>query len=163
MAICAGWPSWSITSPIRTRSLVTVTLARSTGAAMTSSRVCASAGAAETASRAVARRRERTIIMSSPLAEHLGGGLQHLVGGGDDFCVHLVGALRCDQVGDFGDDLDIGRFEVRLLHVAHAVGVGDAILRHAGGGRVLEQIVAYRLQAGPFCEGGGGALAARGP
>src|SRR3981189_380482 len=147
MAICAGWPSWSITSPIRTRSLVTVTLARSTGAAMTSSRVCASAGAAETASRAVARRRERTIIMSSPLAEQRGGGLQHLVGGGHDLCVHLVGALRRDPIGNFGDDLHIGLLEIALLHVAKTVGVGDAVLRRAGRRRVREQIVADRLQA----------------
>src|SRR3979490_226709 len=137
-----------MTSPIRTRSLVTVTLARSTGAAMTSSRVWASAGAAETASRTVARRSERMIIINSPLAEQRGGGLQHLVGGGDDFCVHLVSALRRDQVGNLGDDLDIGLLEIALLHVAKTVGVGDAVLRRAGRRRVREQIVADRLQAG---------------
>src|SRR6266436_2074990 len=98
-----------MTSPIRTRSPDTVTLARSTGAAMTSSRVCA--GAAElAASRAVTSRRKRTIIIS-PLAEQRGGGLQHLVCGADHLGVHLVGALRRDQVGDLGNHLDIGLLE----------------------------------------------------
>src|SRR6266478_2215408 len=45
-----------MTSPIRTSSPATLTLARSTGAAMTSSRVCADAVAVPAASRAVARR-----------------------------------------------------------------------------------------------------------
>src|SRR6266851_4685223 len=48
-------------SPIRTRSPDTVTLARSTGAAMTSSRICAEAAAGKAASMAVARRRERRV------------------------------------------------------------------------------------------------------
>ena len=39
--------------------------------------------------------------------------------------VHLVGALRGDQVGDFGDRFDVGLLEVALLQVAGAVGVGE--------------------------------------
>ena len=73
--------------------------------------------------------------------------MQHLVGGADHLGVHFVGALRRDQVGNFGDHLDIGLFEVALLHVAEAVGVGDAVLRRARGRRVREQVVADRLQA----------------
>ena len=80
--------------------------------------------------------------------------MQHLVGGADDLGVHLVGALRRDQVGDFGDHLDIGLFEVALLQVAEAVGVGDAVLRRAGGRRFDEQVVADRLQAGLVDEAG---------
>src|SRR5260370_38656362 len=50
-----------MTSPIRTRSPDTVTLARSTGAAMTSSRDWATAVAALDVSRAAARGRERSV------------------------------------------------------------------------------------------------------
>src|SRR5260370_34492841 len=122
-----------MTSPIRTRSPDTCTLARSTGAAITLrfakvSWVCATAAALDAAIRAVARRRARA-IMASPLAEHVGGGLQHLVGRADDLGVHLIGALGGDQVGDFGHHLDIGLFEVGLLHVAEAVGIADPVLR----------------------------------
>src|SRR4029453_121685 len=109
-------PRLSMASPIRTSSPATATLARSTGAAMTSSRVCARAVADVVANRAVARRRERKIIVS-PLAEQRGGGLQHLVGGADHLGVHLVGALRRDQVGNLGHHLDIGLLEIALLHV----------------------------------------------
>ena len=56
--------------------------------------------------------------MTSPLAEHVGGGLQHLVGRAHDLGVHLIGALGGDQVGDFGHHLDIGLFEIALLDVA---------------------------------------------
>src|SRR5258705_9655013 len=136
-----------MTSPIRTRSPATATLARSTGAATTSSRVCADAAADVATSRAVARRSERMVIIS-PLAEQRGGGLQHLVGGADHLGVHLIGALRRDQVGNLGDDLDIGLLEIALLHVAKTVGVGDAVLRRARGRRLREQVVADRLQPG---------------
>src|SRR5438132_7099670 len=141
-----------MTSPIRTRSLDTCTLARSTGAAITLrfakiSWVCATAAALDAAIRAVARRRGRA-IMTSPLAEHVGGGLQHLVGRADDLGVHLIGALGGNQVGDFGHHLDVRLFEIALLDVAKAVGVGDAVLRRAGGRCVREQIVADRVETG---------------
>src|SRR5207247_10594634 len=152
-----------MTSPIRTRSPDTCTVARSTGAAITLrfakvSWVCATAAALDAAIRAVAMRRARA-IMTSPLAEHVGGGLQHLVGWTDDLGVHLVGALRGDQVGDFCDHLDIGLFEIALLHVAEAVGVGDTVLRRAGGRGVREQIVADRVEAGLVDEAGQADLA----
>src|SRR6185295_4125633 len=142
-----------MTSPIRTRSPETCTLARSTGAAITLrfakvSWVCATAAALDATIRAVARRRARAIMTSRPLAEHVGGGLQHLVGRADDLGVHLIGALGGDQVGDFGHHLDVGLFEIALLHVAKAVGVGDAVLRRAGGRGVREQVVADRVEAG---------------
>src|SRR5205085_5339530 len=85
---------------------------------------------------------------SAPSAEQRGGGLQHLVGGADHLGVHLIGALRRDQVGTLGDDLDIGLLEIALLHVAKTVGVGGAVLGRARGRRLREQIVADRLQAG---------------
>jgi len=83
----------------------------------------------------------------SPLAEHAGGGLHHLIGGADDLGVHLIGALRGDQVGDFRNHLDVGRFKIALLHVAEAVGIGEAVLRRSGSRRVGEKVVADRLQA----------------
>src|SRR5258707_2817268 len=140
-----------MTSPIRTRSPATATLARSTGAAMTSSRVCADAAADVAATRAVARKRERLVIIS-PLPEQRGGGLQHLVGGADHLGVHLISALRRDQVGNLGNDLDIGLLEVALLHVAKTVGVGGAVLRRARGPRLPEQGVADPLHARLVCE-----------
>src|SRR5260370_10013028 len=138
-----------MTSPIRNSSPDTVTLARSTGAAMTSSRACADAVAVAAASRAVARKTERMDIIS-PLAEQRGGGLQHLVGGADHLGVHLIGALRRDQVGNLGHHLDIGLLEIALLHVAVAVGVGDAVLRRAPRRRGPETGFARRRQARPF-------------
>src|SRR2546429_8304466 len=153
-----------MTSPIRTSSPATLTLARSTGAAMTSSRVCARAVAVPAASRAVARRTERgkllwqggkpqtpacavppcpplphkggesrarivaavRIVIIGPLAEQRGGGLQHLVGGADHLCGHLISALRRDQIGNLGDDLDICLLGIALLHVGQTVRRGGA-------------------------------------
>src|SRR3954447_3205556 len=102
MAICAALPALSITSPIRTRSPVTLTLPRSTGLAM--SRFCATHGVPQ-ASMAVATSMVRiSMMIASP--EQVRSGLQHLVGCGDHLGVHLVGALRRDQVGDFRHHLD---------------------------------------------------------
>src|SRR5258706_13211855 len=133
-----------MTSPIRTTSPVTVTLARSTGAAMIAVRLWATAAVDVAESRAVARKIERIVIMKLPSAEQRRCGLQHLVGGADHLGVHLVGALRRDQVGNLGDDLDIGLFEIALLHVAKTVGVGDAVLRRARGPRLRGEGVADR-------------------
>src|SRR5207245_9073108 len=88
------------------------------------------------------------VIINPLLPEQRGSGLQHLVGGADHLGVHLVGALRRDQVGNLGDDLDIGLLEIALLHVAKTVGVGGAVLGRARGRRLREQVVADRLQAG---------------
>ncbi len=55
-----------MTSPIRTRSPDTVTLARSAGAAMRSLRVCAKAAAGEAASKARARQSVRAVMVITP-------------------------------------------------------------------------------------------------
>ncbi len=125
------------------------TLARSTGAAM-----AVVFGSARAPRRSAGEQgggeEERTqAIMAPPSAEHAGGGLHHLVGGADHLGVHLVGALGGDQVGDFEHDFDVGLFEVALLHVAEAVGIGEAVLRWAGGRRVGEQVVADRIGGRP--------------
>jgi hypothetical protein len=79
-------------------------------------------------------------------AEHVGGGLQHLVRGADDLRVHL---RRCAAIRSrFRDHPDIGLFEIDRCTSPKTVGVGDAVPRRAGGRGVREQIVADRLQAG---------------
>src|SRR5699024_7971122 len=106
-------PAFSIRSPTRTISPVTLTVARRTGALICVSASPASADIAVEASRAAARTSEWAVrvIMAISLqasAEQRGGGLHHLVGGGDDLGVHLVGALGGDQLAHFAHDVDIG-------------------------------------------------------
>src|SRR5262245_2987123 len=130
-------------SPTRTTSEVTLMLARSVGGAMVSS--AASAGAAS-ASRLV---RVAMVLRISviPLPEQRGGRLHHLVGGADHLGVHLIGALRCDQVAHLRDDIDIGLLQAALGDLAVALGVRGAVLRRAGGGRFGELVAADRLEA----------------
>src|SRR5688500_15684034 len=45
----------------------------------------------------------------------------HAVGGLDDFGIHLVGALRLDQLGDFLHGIDVGRFQIALEDGAEAL------------------------------------------
>src|SRR6185369_8971302 len=110
---------------------VTVMLARSVGAAMTSS--AASAGRASSSRAESVARVVRIIVIAS--AEQRRGRLHHLVGGADDFGVHLVGALGGDQVAHLRDDVDIGLLQAALRDLAVAFGIGGAVLRRAGGGR----------------------------
>jgi hypothetical protein len=109
---------------------VTATVGRSTGSAIdavaqdgAASPGAARAGTAPAASSAAGRRRD-----------HLG--------------VHLIGALRGDQVAHLGDDVDIGLFEAALRDAAVAFGIGDAVLRRAGRRRIGVLVAADRLQAG---------------
>src|SRR3954465_8996822 len=44
----------------------------------------------------------------------LAGRGHHLVGRADNLRVHLVSALRCDQVGDLGHDVDVAGFKRAL-------------------------------------------------
>src|SRR6201991_747690 len=118
-------------SPTRTTSEVTVTLARSVGAAMASSAACA--GRASTRSVEIVAIVVRIIVITS--AEQRRGRLHHLVGGADDLGVHLVGALGGDQVAHLRDDVDIGLLQAALGDLAVALGVRGAGLRRAGAGR----------------------------
>ena len=68
----------------------------------------------------------------------------HLVGGLDHLGVHLIGALRRDQVGDLGDRIDVGGFEIALLDDAESGVAGHADGRLAGGRGLLEEIAAER-------------------
>ena len=98
--------------------------------------------------------------MARPFSFHqLRGRLQHFVGRGDDLGIHLVGALRRDQIGNFDHRFDVGLFEVALLQRAGAVGAGERVLRRARGRRRREQIVAVALQAGVVGEARDGELA----
>ena len=115
-------------------------------------RVCAAAGSASGAASAKQEAESDGCGRGSsakPFSAHqLRGRLQHLVRRGDDLGIHLVGALRGDQVGDFGDRLDVGLFEAALQQRAGAVGRRHAVLRRAGSRRGGEQVVAVGLQAG---------------
>ena len=119
-ATFAAAPAFSTRSPIRTTSAVTVT-------SSLSSRRGGPATAALPPSAGEQRERDDDADHGRSSAHQVGGRRQHLVGGGDDLGVHLVGALRGDQVGDFVDRLDVGLFEIALLQVAEAVDVGLAV------------------------------------
>ena len=76
----------------------------------------------------------------------------------DHLGVHLVGALRLDEVGDLLYRVDVRGLEVALRHRAEAGIARDADDRRPGGSRFLEEIAAERLQAGVVGEIGDGQL-----
>jgi hypothetical protein len=82
-----------------------------------------------------------------PSSAHLARRAQHLVGARDDARVHLIGALGRDEVGDLGDRVDVGLFEIGLQQVAGAVDVGQADLRLAAGGGLGKEVVADGREA----------------
>ena len=147
IGMSATGPAFSTRSPMRTTSPVTVTLARSAGRADCAA-AGVTAGAANASSKTNAANDCADHGRGSFSSRQLRGCLQHFVGRGDDLGVHLVGALRGDQIGDLGHRLDVGLFEAALQQRAGAVGAGRAVLRRAGGRRGGEQVVAVRLQAG---------------
>src|SRR3954454_10885135 len=54
-------------------------------------------------------------VMTTTRSAHiLGYGLRHLVGRSNHLGVHLIGALRLDQLGDFLDGIDVRGFQVGL-------------------------------------------------
>ncbi len=80
---------------------------------------------------------------------------QHLVGGGDDLGVHLVGPLRDDQGGDFADRVDVRGFGVALHQGAEADRAGRAGGRRRPRRRFpQEQVVADGFEAAFVDEGG---------
>src|SRR5262245_44424913 len=86
-------------------------------------------GVAARAGEAAARAARNTSAFIGLRLQLVGGG-EHVVGGGDDLGVHLVGALGDDQGRDFGDRVDVGGFGVALLQGADA----DRARRAGGGG-----------------------------
>jgi hypothetical protein len=58
--------------------------------------------------------------------------LQHLVGRSDHLRVHFVGALRGDQVGHLGYDIDIGLFEAALIDGSKTFGRSQTVLGRSG-------------------------------
>jgi hypothetical protein len=125
-------PALSITSPIRTTSLSTVTLARSTGPAIISSLLLCQRRHGCGGEQGGGKQKRSKHSSSAPSAEQRGGGLHHLVGGGDHLGIHFVGALRGDQVGHFRDDVDVRLLEASLGEAAVALGAGETVLRRAG-------------------------------
>src|SRR5580704_2853268 len=154
----ATGPAFSTRSPMRTTSLETMALALSAGAGV--SAAAAPPSVSTRAKVATVSRVMTMIFLYLPFSAHqLRSRLQHFVGGGNDFGIHLVGALRRDQIGDFGYRLDVGLFEIALLQRAGAVCSRQRVLRRARGGRGREQVVAVRLQAGIVGEARDGELA----
>src|SRR5437879_5976117 len=145
-------------SPTRTTSEVTVTLARSVGAAMASSAACAGSASAMRAE--IVASVVRIIVITS--AEQRRGRLHHLVGGADHLGVHLIGTLGRDQVAHLRDDVDIGLLETSLRDGAVTFGGRRAILRWTGRGRLGELIAADGLQARLVDETGQADLAENG-
>src|SRR5690349_16998109 len=70
---------------------------------------------------------------------------QHLVGSLDHLRVHLIGALRRDEVGDLRHDVDVGGLEQALVDRAESGRAGRAGDRRARGRRLLEEAAAERL------------------
>src|SRR5882762_3481555 len=58
--------------------------------------------------------------------------LEHLITGGDDARVGLVGALRDDEVGKLAGQIDVGQLQGARLNFPQAVGAGR---RGGGAGR----------------------------
>src|SRR6266702_3208837 len=145
-------------SPTRTTSEVTVTLARSVGVAMPSSAACAGSASASRAE--IVASVVRIIVITS--AEQRRGRLHHLVGGAYHLGVHLVGALRRDQVAHLRDDVDIGLLEASLRDGAVTLSRRGAVLRRAGRRRIGELIAADGLQARLVDETGQADLAENG-
>src|SRR5690348_3164958 len=81
-------PRWT-TLPVTVASGLSVTVARAAPAER----------ASETAKRAA-----KNLVIAALL--DLAEGRHHLVGGLDDLRVHLIGALRRDEIGDLRDDVD---------------------------------------------------------
>ena len=77
----------------------------------------------------------------------------HLIAGGDDAAVHLVGALGGDEVGDLTDDVDVAGFDEALEDVAEAWGAGGPGNGVAGGGAFKEEVLALGFEAGFVGEG----------
>src|SRR5690348_14669221 len=129
-------------SPRRMTGPVTVALGRS---------VAALAGETAPTSAVRARRMTNRIMrgfLARPASLHLAQRRHHLVGGLDHFRIHLIGALRRDEVGDLRDDVDIGGLEQALIERAEAGRAGIAGDRRARGGGLEEEVVAERLEAG---------------
>src|SRR5690348_7043192 len=101
-------------SPSRTMPSSTVEIVRN---------VAASLGVAMAAA-AIARVRIKDFI--SLLLAQLVQRAEHFVRGLDDLGVHLVCALRGDQVGDLGDGIDVRGLEEALQHGAEPLLAGRA-------------------------------------
>src|SRR6185312_9499899 len=81
-------------------------------------------------------------------AHHVGGGRQHLVGCGNNFCIHFVRTLRGDQVRNFTDRFNVCLFEEALLEVAESIRVWIAVLWRARSWRLEVHVVADALKPG---------------
>src|SRR6185295_18114173 len=89
----------------------------------------------------------RSILFLRPipgmaLTQALGDGGEHVIGGLDDLRVHLIGALRRDELGNLLHRIDVGVLEVALIHAAKA-----RFPRHADDGRARRRRLAVKIAA----------------
>ena len=73
--------------------------------------------------------------------------LHHLVGGLHGLGIHLIRALRENEVDHFLHDADVGQFERALLQLRQSRSGGIAQFRRAGRGGFLVKIVAHGIQS----------------
>jgi len=66
------------------------------------------------------------------LAQAFGHGGEHVVGRLNDLGVHLIGALRGDQLGDLLDRVDVGGLQISLLQAAEAGIAEPTVVRVPG-------------------------------
>src|ERR1043166_121830 len=112
MAMPAAAPAPSMRSPIRTRSPDTTAWRLSFGIGEAAGSTGWAAASAPSASKAAISATRRTIHSSRV---HVVVRLQHLIRGRDDLRIHLIGALRGDQVGHFDHRVDVRLLEIALL------------------------------------------------
>src|ERR1700693_1286079 len=98
--VSSAWlPVSSKRSPRRSTGPLAVTAGR---------KVCAIAGAAAASAPDSTRDAAIRLMASVDLSQ----GCFHVVRGLDHLRVHLVGALRRDEIGDLGDDIDVRGLEI---------------------------------------------------
>src|SRR4029079_1509207 len=92
-----------------------------------------------------ATKRVNRVVARIMVSAALGGGRQHLVGGGDDLGVELVAALGLDQPGDLLHRVDARVLEVALAEGAAPVLARGADVRRAGSLGLAVEVGAQRL------------------
>ena len=73
---------------------------------------------------------------------------EHLVGSLNDFRVHLISALRRDQLGNFGHRIDVRSFQIALQNRTERFGVRIVNNRRAGSFGLQKQVLSHGFQSG---------------
>src|SRR3954451_6315090 len=155
----AGRPSMNIATPSRlgakARSVIISSLITSPGRIATAgtgsrrSSPFAAWAKARTSSAAANPRTIRPILfnMDTPeLPKTLRYRRCHLIRCLDDLGIHLIGPLSGNQLGDFLDGIDVRSLEIVLVDLAVTGITGRSDHRCAGGGSLLVEVAAQRLE-----------------